>query len=46
VRKLVTLGMHARASGDGIVVSQDPQPGAPLDPGTVCRLVLDRKSQP
>jgi membrane peptidoglycan carboxypeptidase len=46
VRKLVTLGMHARASGDGIVVSQDPPPGAPLDPGTVCRLVLDRKSQP
>jgi cell division protein FtsI (penicillin-binding protein 3) len=46
VRKLVTLGMHARASGDGVVVSQDPQPGAPLDPGTVCRLVLDRKSQP
>jgi len=46
VRKLVTLGLHARASGDGVVVSQDPQPGAPLDPGTVCRLVLDRKSQP
>src|SRR5262245_11642241 len=46
VRKLVTLGMHARASGDGVVVSQDPQPGSPLDPGTVCRLVLDRKSQP
>jgi cell division protein FtsI (penicillin-binding protein 3) len=46
VRKLVTLGMHARVSGDGVVVSQDPQPGAPLDPGAVCRLVLDRKSQP
>jgi hypothetical protein len=46
VRKLVMLGMHARASGDGVVISQDPPPGTPLDPGAVCRLVLDRKSQP
>ena len=46
VRKLVKLGMHARASGDGFVVSQDPPAGAPLEPGGACRLVLDRKSQP
>jgi cell division protein FtsI (penicillin-binding protein 3) len=46
VRKLVKLGMHARVSGDGFVVSQDPPAGAPLEPGTVCRLVLDRKSPP
>jgi beta-lactam-binding protein with PASTA domain len=38
--------MHARVSGDGFVVSQDPPAGAPLEPGTVCRLVLERKPQP
>jgi beta-lactam-binding protein with PASTA domain len=46
VRTLVKLGMHARVSGDGFVVSQDPPAGAPLEPGTVCRLVLERKPQP
>jgi|RhiMetdeSRZDD1v2_1073273.scaffolds.fasta_scaffold26211_3 cell division protein FtsI (penicillin-binding protein 3) len=45
IRALVKLGMNARASGDGVVVSQEPAAGAPLEPGTVCRLVLDRKAQ-
>jgi membrane peptidoglycan carboxypeptidase len=42
VRKLVTLGLNAHASGDGIVVSQSPEPGTPLEPAAVCRLVLQR----
>lgn len=42
VRKLVTLGMNARVSGDGFVVSQDPQPGTPLEAGALCRIVLER----
>ena len=45
IRALVKLGMNAHASGDGVVVSQEPGAGAPLEPGTVCRLVLDRKAQ-
>jgi cell division protein FtsI (penicillin-binding protein 3) len=42
VSKLAKLGMTARVSGDGFVVSQDPKPGMPLEQGGVCRLVLAR----
>ncbi len=42
VRKLVTLGMSARVSGDGFVISQDPVPGLPIEGDAVCRLVLER----
>ena len=42
VRKLVTLGLNAHASGDGFVISQSPEPGTPLDHATTCRLVLQR----
>jgi cell division protein FtsI (penicillin-binding protein 3) len=42
VRKLVRLGMSARVSGNGFVVSQDPQPGTPVDAEGVCVLILDR----
>jgi cell division protein FtsI (penicillin-binding protein 3) len=42
IRKLAKLGMTARASGDGFVVSQDPAPGTPIDVDSVCRLVLQR----
>jgi len=42
IRKLVTLGLSAHASGDGFVVSQEPQPGELLEQGAVCRLVLQR----
>ncbi len=42
VRTLVKLGLLARASGDGVVVSQDPAPGALIEPGGACRLVLER----
>jgi cell division protein FtsI (penicillin-binding protein 3) len=43
VRKLVKLGMNARATGDGFVISQTPEPGAPIDGDSLCRLVLERR---
>ena len=42
VGALVKLGLSARITGDGVVVSQDPLPGAPLDDAGPCRLVLAR----
>jgi cell division protein FtsI (penicillin-binding protein 3) len=42
VRKLVTVDMTARLSGDGFVVTQDPPAGAPIDGAAVCRLTLER----
>jgi cell division protein FtsI (penicillin-binding protein 3) len=42
VQKLVKLGMNAHVSGDGVVVSQDPAAGTPLEADAVCRLVLAR----
>ena len=42
VRKLVKVGMSARMSGDGFVVSQVPAAGAAIDGDAVCRLVLER----
>src|SRR5262245_1238491 len=42
VRKLVRLGLTARLSGDGFVVSQEPQPGTPVDAEGVCVVILDR----
>ncbi len=44
IRQLMKGGLNARLSGDGVVVSQDPPAGAPLEPGMVCRLVLDRSA--
>ncbi|PYR27680.1 MAG: hypothetical protein DMF98_05175 [Acidobacteria bacterium] len=41
IRQLMKGGLNARLSGDGVVVSQDPPAGTPLEPGMVCRLVLD-----
>ena len=46
VRRLVKLGMDVRITGDGFVASQDPPAGAALEPGAVCRLVLDRLTRP
>ena len=42
VRKLLKLGVVARVTGDGAVVSQDPSPGTPIEEGGVCQLLLDR----
>ena len=44
IRQLMKGGLNAGLSGDGVVVSQDPPAGAPLEPGMVCRLVLDRSA--
>ena len=42
VRTLVKLGLTARLSGDGFVMSQNPSAGAAIEPGAVCSLVLNR----
>jgi len=42
VRRLVKLGMSARVTGDGFVVSQTPPAGSPIDGDAVCRLTLER----
>jgi hypothetical protein len=44
IRRLVKAGLGAHMTGDGFVIAQDPPAGAPLDPGSVCRLILDRRS--
>jgi cell division protein FtsI (penicillin-binding protein 3) len=44
VRRLVKLGVAARVSGDGTVVSQDPAPGTAINADSVCRLVLQRRA--
>jgi cell division protein FtsI (penicillin-binding protein 3) len=43
VRQLVTLGLNPRLSGDGVVVSQTPAAGTPIEPDGLCRLVLERQ---
>ena len=42
VRTLVKLGLVARVTGDGVVVTQEPAAGTPLEQGGICRLVLGR----
>ena len=42
VHELARLGLTPRVSGVGIVVDQRPLPGSPLEPGTLCTLVLER----
>jgi len=42
VRTLVKLGLVARITGDGVVVTQEPAAGTPLERGAICRLVLAR----
>jgi cell division protein FtsI (penicillin-binding protein 3) len=42
VRTLVKLGMTARVSGDGVVSSQTPAAGSPIDGDATCHLVLER----
>ncbi|MEZ5286047.1 MAG: penicillin-binding protein [Vicinamibacterales bacterium] len=42
VRELARLGVTPQTRGTGVVVAQQPPPGAPIDHGTVCTLVLDR----
>ena len=46
VRALAQAGLSARLAGSGFVVSQDPAPGAPADPGSVCSIVLSFEPPP
>jgi cell division protein FtsI (penicillin-binding protein 3) len=46
MRALAKIGVTARIVGDGVVVSQDPLPGTPMDDGGQCRLVLARAPAP
>lgn len=43
IHQLARLGLSARVSGVGVVVEQQPEPGAPVEPGTTVRLELDRR---
>jgi membrane peptidoglycan carboxypeptidase len=45
-RTLARLGLLVRLEGDGVVVQQTPEPGALLEPGGVCTLVLARTPPP
>jgi cell division protein FtsI (penicillin-binding protein 3) len=45
VQELARLGLIARLSGDGVVVSQDPAPGTSLDALAACRLTLGRSRE-
>jgi len=45
IRTLAKLGLNAHASGDGVVVSQSPEPGVPLEAGGVCQLTLARTAR-
>jgi cell division protein FtsI (penicillin-binding protein 3) len=40
VRALASLGLHARLRGQGVVVRQSIEPGAPVQTGAVCGLSL------
>jgi cell division protein FtsI (penicillin-binding protein 3) len=40
VRALSRAGLSARLAGSGFVVSQEPAPRTPADPGSVCSVVL------
>jgi cell division protein FtsI/penicillin-binding protein 2 len=42
LRALLKVGLNARMSGDGVVVSQVPGAGEHVDAGGTCRLVLER----
>jgi cell division protein FtsI (penicillin-binding protein 3) len=42
LRTLGRLGLVARMTGDGFVVSQHPSPGEPIEQGMVCEMVLER----
>jgi cell division protein FtsI/penicillin-binding protein 2 len=41
-RRLARLGLVARLTGDGVVIAQDPDAGAALDPWRRCHLWLGR----
>jgi cell division protein FtsI/penicillin-binding protein 2 len=42
LRRLARRRLGARLQGAGLVVSQIPAPGTPVDPSSTCTLILDR----
>ena len=43
IKTLTSLGVTASLSGQGVVVAQNPEPGAPFESGDSCRLQLGRR---
>ena len=46
IQELARLGVTPRVRGTGVVVDQVPPAGTPLEPGSVCTIVLDRERRP
>ena len=46
LRELARLGLTARMEGAGVVTEQTPAPGALIEPGAACTLVLNRRPPP
>ena len=42
LRVLTKIGLTARLTGNGVVTSQTPAPGTPIEPGMACELKLER----
>jgi len=42
LRVLTAIGMTANLTGNGVVASQSPAPGTPVEPGMACVLKLER----
>ena len=42
LRVLTKIGLTARFTGNGVVTSQMPAPGTPIEPGMTCELWLER----
>ncbi len=42
LRVLTKMGLTARLTGNGVVTSQTPAPGTPIEPGMACELILER----
>jgi cell division protein FtsI (penicillin-binding protein 3) len=42
LRVLTKIGLTARLTGNGVVTSQMPAPGTPIEPGMACELKLER----
>ena len=43
LRVLTKIGLTARLTGNGVVTSQTPSPGTPIEPGMACELKLERR---
>jgi hypothetical protein len=42
---LTKLGLTARLKGTGVVTTQTPAPGTPIEPGMACELRLERVTE-